>query len=45
MATSAATIPLVLDEAMNAGLIGEGRRLLLAGFGAGLAWAAGVFQW
>jgi len=43
--TSAASIPLVLDEAYRDGLICEGRRLLLAGFGAGLAWAAGVFQW
>jgi 3-oxoacyl-[acyl-carrier-protein] synthase-3 len=43
--TSAASIPLVLAEAHRDGLIQPGDRILLAGFGAGLAWGAGVWQW
>jgi 3-oxoacyl-[acyl-carrier-protein] synthase III len=43
--TSAASMPLVLDEACRDGQIGPGKRLLMAGFGAGLAWGAGVFAW
>ncbi|GIW93520.1 MAG: 3-oxoacyl-[acyl-carrier-protein] synthase 3 [Pirellulaceae bacterium] len=43
--TSAASVPLVLAEADRDGLIRPGDRLLLAGFGAGLAWGAGVWQW
>jgi 3-oxoacyl-[acyl-carrier-protein] synthase-3 len=42
--TSAASIPLALDEALQAGLIGGGSRVLLAGYGAGLAWGTGVLQ-
>ncbi len=43
--TSAASVPLVLAEADQEGRIRRGDRLLLAGFGAGLAWGAGVWQW
>ena len=43
--TSAASIPLALDEAARQGLISEGNHVLLAGFGAGLAWGAGVLKW
>jgi 3-oxoacyl-[acyl-carrier-protein] synthase-3 len=43
--TSAASIPLVLAEAQAAGRIHEGDHILLAGFGAGLAWGAGVLRW
>jgi 3-oxoacyl-[acyl-carrier-protein] synthase-3 len=42
--TSAASIPLALDEALQAGLIGTGSRLLLSGYGAGLAWGTAVLQ-
>jgi 3-oxoacyl-[acyl-carrier-protein] synthase-3 len=43
--TSAASIPLVLDQACRSGDISRGKRLLMAGFGAGLTWGAGVFAW
>jgi len=43
--TSAASIPLVLDEANQAGRIHQGSRILISGFGAGLAWGTGIFQW
>jgi 3-oxoacyl-[acyl-carrier-protein] synthase-3 len=43
--TSAGSIPLVLDELAQAGRLHRGSRVLTCGFGAGLAWGAGVFQW
>ena len=43
--TSAATIPLALAEAREAGLLRPGGRVLLAAFGGGLTWAATVIEW
>lgn len=43
--TSAATIPLALDEALQAGRIQEGDVVLCVSFGAGLSWAAAVLRW
>ena len=43
--TSAASIPLALDEAARAGRIHSGSLVLLAAFGAGLTWASGVIRW
>lgn len=43
--TSAGSIPIVLDEAFNAGRINRGDTVLLSGFGAGLAWGTGLFRW
>jgi 3-oxoacyl-[acyl-carrier-protein] synthase-3 len=43
--TSAGSIPLVLHEADQRGQIKRGDRILLSGFGAGLAWGAAVLQW
>ena len=43
--TSAASIPLVLDELARSGRLRPGSRVLFSGFGAGLAWGTGVFQW
>ncbi len=43
--TSAASMPLVLDEAHRSGRLQRGDHVLLAGFGAGLAWGAGVLVW
>ncbi|MCS6781569.1 MAG: beta-ketoacyl-ACP synthase III [Gloeomargarita sp. SKYBB_i_bin120] len=43
--TSAASIPLVLDEAVRAGQIQAGHTLVLAGFGAGLTLGAVVCRW
>lgn len=41
--TSAASIPIALDEAVRTGRIGPGDRVLLIAFGGGLTWAAGVW--
>ncbi|TWU37111.1 beta-ketoacyl-ACP synthase III [Novipirellula artificiosorum] len=43
--TSAASIPLVLDEAMQAGRIERGDLVLLCGFGAGLSWGTALVRW
>lgn len=43
--TSAASIPLALDEAVRAGNIKDGDVVALAGFGAGLTWAAAIVRW
>ena len=43
--TSAASIPLALDEAVRAGQIQPGHNVVLASFGAGLAWGAMVLRW
>jgi 3-oxoacyl-[acyl-carrier-protein] synthase III len=43
--TSAASIPIALDEAVRAGKIERDDVLLMAAFGAGLTWAASVVRW
>ncbi len=43
--TSAASIPLALDEAVRAGKIEVGDVIAAAGFGAGLTWGAAIFEW
>jgi 3-oxoacyl-[acyl-carrier-protein] synthase-3 len=43
--TSAASIPLALDEAYRSGRIKQGDVVVVVGFGAGLTWAAGVLKW
>jgi 3-oxoacyl-[acyl-carrier-protein] synthase III len=43
--TSAASIPLGIDEALAQDQIKRGNLLLLSGFGAGLAWGTGVWRW
>jgi 3-oxoacyl-[acyl-carrier-protein] synthase III len=43
--TSAASIPLALDEAVRQGRVKAGDRIAAAGFGAGLTWGAAIFQW
>jgi 3-oxoacyl-[acyl-carrier-protein] synthase III len=42
--TSAASIPLALDEAMKAGRVGPGSLLLMVAFGAGLTWGGAVVR-
>jgi 3-oxoacyl-[acyl-carrier-protein] synthase-3 len=42
--TSAASIPLAMENARQAGLIGPGSTLLLVAFGAGLTWAGAVVR-
>lgn len=43
--TSAASIPLALDEAVRGGQIKQNDIIVASGFGAGLTWGAAVFQW
>ncbi len=43
--TSAASVPIVLDEAFRAGRINRGDSLLMSGFGAGLTWGTALFRW
>lgn len=43
--TSAASIPLALDEAVRQGQIKGGDIIAASGFGAGLTWGAAIFQW
>ncbi len=43
--TSAASIPLALDEAVQSGRIQPGHLLVFVGFGAGLTWGANVVRW
>ena len=43
--TSSASIPIALCEAIDAGRVKPGDRLLMVGFGAGLTWAACALQW
>ena len=43
--TSAASIPLGLTEAADAGRLAAGDRVLLVGFGAGMSWASAVIEW
>lgn len=43
--TSAASIPLALDEAVKNGTIQTGHVVVMAAFGAGLTWASGIMRW
>ena len=43
--TSAASIPLALDETCQKGLINHGDILVIAGFGAGLTWGTVIVKW
>ena len=43
--TSAASIPIALDEAVREGQVRPGHIVLMAAFGAGLTWAASVARW
>ncbi|MEH2170395.1 MAG: beta-ketoacyl-ACP synthase 3 [Nostoc sp.] len=43
--TSAASIPLALDEAVRQGKIKPNEIVATSGFGAGLTWGAAIFQW
>jgi 3-oxoacyl-[acyl-carrier-protein] synthase-3 len=42
---SAASVPVLLDKVRREGLIQEGDKIVLAGFGAGLTWGACVIEW
>ena len=43
--TSAASIPIALDEWVRQGKIQAGEIIATSGFGAGLTWGAAIFQW
>ena len=43
--TSAGSIPLALDEAIQEGRVQPGNLITLSGFGAGLAWGTAVMRW
>lgn len=43
--TSAASIPIMLDEMNQKGLLKKGMKLLLVGFGAGLTWGTIYLEW
>ncbi|MEW5316036.1 MAG: hypothetical protein WDW38_007428 [Sanguina aurantia] len=43
--TSAASIPLALDEAVRGGRVRAGDKIAMAGFGAGLTWAGAIVKW
>jgi 3-oxoacyl-[acyl-carrier-protein] synthase III len=43
--TSAASIPIALNEAVRSGKIKSGDTIATSGFGAGLSWGAAIFKW
>ncbi len=43
--TSSASLPIALDEAVEAGKLAEGDLLLFTALGGGLAWASAVMRW
>nr|GEY79503.1 3-oxoacyl-[acyl-carrier-protein] synthase 3 A, chloroplastic-like [Tanacetum cinerariifolium] len=43
--TSAASIPLALDEAVRSGKVKQGQTIAAAGFGAGLTWGSAILRW
>ena len=42
--TSAASVPILLDELVSTGALRTGQKALCAGFGGGLTWAGGLIQ-
>jgi 3-oxoacyl-[acyl-carrier-protein] synthase-3 len=43
--TSAASIPMALADAADAGRLAPGDLVLVIGFGAGMSWASAVIEW
>ncbi len=43
--TSAASVPIALDEARKNGRIKEGSNTVLVAFGAGFTWGSAVIKW
>jgi 3-oxoacyl-[acyl-carrier-protein] synthase-3 len=43
--TSSATLPIAMADARERGMLEPGMNVLLAAFGAGFTWGAGVIQW
>lgn len=42
---SAGSVPVLLDEVNQKGMLQRGDKIVLAGFGAGLTWSAAVMEW
>ena len=43
--TTAATIPIALDECVRAGRLAQGDLVVLTAFGSGFVWASAVLRW
>lgn len=43
--TSTASIPLLLDDMVNKGMLEAGDKIILSGFGAGMTWGAVLLEW
>lgn len=43
--TSSASIPILLDEMNQKGLLKKGMKMIMVGFGAGLSWGASLIEW
>ena len=43
--TSAATVPIALDEAAREGRLEKGKLVVLVAFGAGVTWGASLLRW
>ncbi|MBT9685633.1 beta-ketoacyl-ACP synthase III [Pseudoflavonifractor sp. MCC625] len=43
--TSAASVPIALDEMVEQGLLKRGQKVLAVAFGAGLTWGGALFEW
>jgi 3-oxoacyl-[acyl-carrier-protein] synthase-3 len=43
--TSAATVPIALDEAVREGRIEKGKLVVMVAFGAGLTWGGSLVRW
>jgi 3-oxoacyl-[acyl-carrier-protein] synthase-3 len=43
--TSAATVPVALDEAVRSGRVEKGKLIILVAFGAGLTWGSTLIRW
>ena len=43
--TSAASVPMALDEALRTGKVRDGDYVLLEAFGGGLTWASALIKW
>ena len=42
---SAASVPILLDEMNQKGMLARGDKIVVSGFGAGLTWASAVIEW
>ena len=43
--TSAASVPILLDEMNQKGMLSRGDKIVLSGFGAGLTWGTALLEW